>query len=68
MDDVGKVLVMCSVDVYCVFNIGGESFGIVLVEVMVVGIVVVVSDFDVFWCVLCDGEVGYLVLVDLLDL
>ena len=39
---------MRSADVYCAPNIGGESFGIVLVEAMAAGTAVVASDLDAF--------------------
>ena len=54
---------MRSADVYCAPNIGGESFGIVLVEAMAAGTPVVASDLDAFRRVLRDGEVGRLVPV-----
>jgi len=37
-----------SVDVYCAPNLGGESFGIVLLEAMAAGTAVVASDLDAF--------------------
>ncbi|MDT5350875.1 MAG: phosphatidyl-myo-inositol alpha-mannosyltransferase, partial [Mycobacterium sp.] len=43
--------------------IGGESFGIVLVEAMAAGTPVVASDLDAFRRVLRQGEVGRLVPV-----
>ncbi len=63
VDDAGKASAMRSADVYCAPNIGGESFGIVLVEAMAAGTAVVASDLDAFRRVLCDGEVGSLVPV-----
>lgn len=45
--------------VYCAPNIGGESFGIVLVEAMAAGCAVVASDLDAFAAVV--GEAGMLV-------
>lgn len=54
---------MRSADVYCAPNIGGESFGIVLVEAMAAGTPVVASDLDAFRRVLRDGEAGRLVPV-----
>jgi phosphatidylinositol alpha-mannosyltransferase len=63
VDDAGKASAMRSADVYCAPNIGGESFGIVLVEAMAAGTPVVASDLDAFRRVLSDGEVGSLVPV-----
>jgi phosphatidyl-myo-inositol alpha-mannosyltransferase len=63
VDDAAKASAMRSADVYCAPNIGGESFGIVLVEAMAAGTPVVASDLDAFRRVLRDGEVGTLVPV-----
>jgi phosphatidylinositol alpha-mannosyltransferase len=63
VDDAGKASAMRSADVYCAPNIGGESFGIVLVEAMAAGTPVVASDLDAFRGVLSGGEVGSLVPV-----
>ena len=52
-----------SADVYCAPNLGGESFGIVLVEAMAAGTPVVASDLDAFRRVLADGAAGRLVPV-----
>jgi phosphatidylinositol alpha-mannosyltransferase len=60
VDDAGKASAMRSADVYCAPNMGGESFGIVLVEAMAAGAPVVASDLDAFRRVLRDGEVGSL--------
>jgi phosphatidylinositol alpha-mannosyltransferase len=49
-----------SVDVYCAPNLGGESFGIVLLEAMAAGAAVVASDLDAFRRVLDDGRSGAL--------
>jgi phosphatidylinositol alpha-mannosyltransferase len=64
VDDVQKASAMRSADVYCAPHIGGESFGIVLVEAMAAGTAVVASDLDAFRRVLVDGEAGRLVPVD----
>ncbi|WAC89654.1 glycosyltransferase family 4 protein [Mycobacterium sp. Aquia_213] len=63
VDDAGKASAMRSADVYCAPNIGGESFGIVLVEAMAAGTPVVASDLDAFRRVLRDGDAGRLVPV-----
>lgn len=49
---------------YCAPHLGGESFGIVLVEAMAAGTAVVASDLDAFRRVLADGDAGRLVPVD----
>ena len=64
VDDAEKASAMRSADVYCAPNIGGESFGIVLVEAMAAGTAVVASDLDAFRRVLVDGKAGRLVPVD----
>ncbi|WP_084622485.1 glycosyltransferase family 4 protein [Demequina oxidasica] len=43
-----KEVFMSSVDIYCAPNLGGESFGIVLVEAMAAGAAVVASDLTAF--------------------
>jgi phosphatidyl-myo-inositol alpha-mannosyltransferase len=68
VDDDVKASAMRSADVYCAPNLGGESFGIVLVEAMAAGTPVVASDLDAFRRVLRDGEVGRLVPIDPPDL
>ncbi|MCT7659609.1 glycosyltransferase family 4 protein [Mycobacterium deserti] len=64
VDDAQKASAMRSADVYCAPNLGGESFGIVLVEAMAAGTAVVASDLDAFRRVLADGTAGRLVPVD----
>jgi len=54
---------MRSADVYCAPNLGGESFGIVLVEAMAAGTPVVASELDAFSRVLDGGQAGRLVPV-----
>ncbi|NNH71482.1 glycosyltransferase family 4 protein [Nocardia uniformis] len=61
--DEEKASAMRSADVYCAPNIGGESFGIVLVEAMAAETAVVASDLDAFRRVLRDGTAGMLVPV-----
>lgn len=60
VDDATKASAMRSADVYCAPNIGGESFGIVLVEAMAAGTAVVASSLDAFRRVLLDGTAGRL--------
>jgi phosphatidylinositol alpha-mannosyltransferase len=64
VDDAEKASAMRSADVYCAPHIGGESFGIVLVEAMAAGTPVVASELDAFRRVLLDGAAGRLVPVD----
>lgn len=49
-----------SVDVYAAPNLGGESFGIVLLEAMAAGTPIVASDLAAFRPVLADGRAGRL--------
>ncbi|MFD4292300.1 glycosyltransferase family 4 protein [Rhodococcus sp. NPDC058505] len=58
--DEEKASALRSVDVYCAPNLGGESFGIVLVEAMAAGVPVVASELDAFRRVLRDGTAGLL--------
>jgi phosphatidylinositol alpha-mannosyltransferase len=59
-DDVTKARAMRSADVYCAPNTGGESFGMILTEVMAAGTPIVASDIDAFRRVLDDGKAGVL--------
>ncbi|QNG18965.1 glycosyltransferase family 4 protein [Rhodococcus triatomae] len=61
VDDKEKASALRSADVYCAPNLGGESFGIVLVEAMSAGTAVVASELDAFRRVLQDGRAGILV-------
>lgn len=63
VSDQEKASALRSVDVYCAPNLGGESFGIVLVEAMAAGTAVVASELDAFRRVLRDGQAGVLVPV-----
>ncbi len=53
-----KAALLRTVDVYVAPNLGGESFGVVLVEAMSAGAPVVASDLDAFTGVLDGGRVG----------
>jgi phosphatidyl-myo-inositol alpha-mannosyltransferase len=55
-----KARMLRSVDVYCAPNLGGESFGIILLEAMAAGAPIVASDLDAFRRVLDDGRAGVL--------
>ena len=63
VDDAGKASALRSAERMCA-HLGGESFGIVLVEAMAAGTPVVASDLDAFRQVLHGGEAGRLVKVD----
>ncbi|MEN3356514.1 MAG: phosphatidyl-myo-inositol alpha-mannosyltransferase [Mycobacteriales bacterium] len=56
-----KARMLRSVDLYCAPNLGGESFGIILLEAMAAGTPIVASDLDAFRRVLADGRAGVLV-------
>jgi phosphatidyl-myo-inositol alpha-mannosyltransferase len=58
VDEQDKMRLLHSADVYVAPNLGGESFGIVLVEAMAAGAPVLASDLDAFREVLDDGRVG----------
>lgn len=60
VSDDDKAALLRSVDAYVAPHTGGESFGIVLVEAMSAGAVVLASDLDAFGRVLADGELGVL--------
>jgi phosphatidyl-myo-inositol alpha-mannosyltransferase len=53
-----KARLLRSADVYVAPNLGGESFGIILVEAMAAGAPVLASGLDAFREVLDDGRVG----------
>ena len=55
-----KARLLRTVDVYVAPNLGGESFGIILVEAMSAGAPVLATDLDAFRRVLDDGRVGAL--------
>ncbi|MBD8505330.1 glycosyltransferase family 4 protein [Hoyosella sp. G463] len=64
VSDEEKASALRSADVYCAPNLGGESFGIVLVEAMAAGTPVVASELDAFRRVLRDGRAGCLTKLD----
>lgn len=49
-----------SADIFVAPNLGGESFGIILIEAMAAGAPVLASDLDAFATVLQQGEAGWL--------
>jgi phosphatidyl-myo-inositol alpha-mannosyltransferase len=55
-----KARMLRSVDVYCAPNLGGESFGIILLEAMAARTPIVASELDAFRRVLDDGRAGVL--------
>ncbi|MEV6137423.1 glycosyltransferase family 4 protein [Nocardia sp. NPDC051990] len=63
VSDAEKASAMRSADVYVAPNLGGESFGIILIEAMAAGTAVVASELDAFRRVLRDGTAGTLVPV-----
>lgn len=58
-----KARALASVDVFAAPNIGGESFGIVLLEAMAAGAPIVASNLDAFTRVLDGGALGALATV-----
>ncbi|MPV37744.1 glycosyltransferase family 4 protein [Georgenia subflava] len=60
ISDAEKASLFASVDVYVAPQTGGESFGIVLVEAMSGGALVVAADIPAFQAVLDDGALGRL--------
>jgi phosphatidylinositol alpha-mannosyltransferase len=58
VSETDKARLLRSADVYVAPNLGGESFGIVIVEAMAAGVPVLASDLDAFREVLDDGRVG----------
>ena len=55
VDEPTKAAALRSMDVYCAPNLGGESFGMVLLEAMAAGAPVVASDMEAFRAVVGDG-------------
>ncbi len=60
VSDAEKAALLSSVDIYLAPHLGGESFGIVLVEAMASGAPVVASDLSAFERVLDGGRTGIL--------
>ncbi len=60
LTDVDRARLLSSAHVYVAPQIGGESFGMVLVEAMAAGVPVVASDLPAFRSVLGDGAHGVL--------
>jgi phosphatidyl-myo-inositol alpha-mannosyltransferase len=60
VSDADKASLLRSVDAYVAPHLGGESFGIVLVEAMAAGAPVVASDLPAFAAVLDGGRTGLL--------
>jgi phosphatidylinositol alpha-mannosyltransferase len=61
VDEATKAALLLGASVFVAPNLGGESFGIVLLEAMAAGAPVVASDLDAFRAVLADGTAGHLV-------
>jgi phosphatidylinositol alpha-mannosyltransferase len=60
LSDVDRARLLSSATVYVAPQVGGESFGIVLVEAMAAGAPVAASALPAFRSVLADGELGVL--------
>jgi phosphatidylinositol alpha-mannosyltransferase len=59
-DDADKAAALKTADVYVAPNLGGESFGIILVEAMAAGAAVLASNIPAFRKVLGEGRFGEL--------
>jgi phosphatidyl-myo-inositol alpha-mannosyltransferase len=60
VSEADKARMLRSVDVYCAPNLGGESFGIILLEAMAAHAPILASDLEPFRRVLDDGRAGTL--------
>lgn len=60
VSDEQKARLLASSHIYCAPNLGGESFGIVLLEAMAAGATLVASDLDAFTRVTDNGRVAQL--------
>ncbi|SEG73342.1 Phosphatidylinositol alpha-mannosyltransferase [Actinacidiphila yanglinensis] len=58
VSDEDKARLLRSVDLYVAPNLGGESFGVILVEAMSAGATVLATDLDAFAQVLDQGDAG----------
>lgn len=58
IDEAAKPGAYASADVFVAPNLGGESFGIVLLEAMAAGVPVLASDLEAFTAVLDGGRAG----------
>jgi phosphatidyl-myo-inositol alpha-mannosyltransferase len=67
IDEADKAQLLRSIDLYVAPNLGGESFGIILVEAMASGAPVLASDLEAFRAVLDDGRAGELFRVGDVD-
>lgn len=61
VSDDAKVRLLRNADVYVAPHLGGESFGIVLIEAMAAGTAVIAADLPAFRRVLMEGDAGVLV-------
>lgn len=58
VDDAQRSRLLAAADVFVAPNLGGESFGIILIEAMAAGVPVVASDLPAFRAVCADGRLG----------
>jgi phosphatidylinositol alpha-mannosyltransferase len=59
VDDETRADLLASADAFVAPNLGGESFGIILIEAMAAGTAVVASDIPAFQAVLDQGRLGW---------
>ncbi|HEX3814545.1 MAG TPA: glycosyltransferase family 4 protein [Mycobacteriales bacterium] len=60
VSETDKARMLASLDVYCAPNLGGESFGVILLEAMATGTAIAASDLEPFRRVLDGGRAGRL--------
>jgi phosphatidylinositol alpha-mannosyltransferase len=60
VSEIDKARMLASLDVYCAPNLGGESFGVILLEAMATGTAIAASDLEPFRRVLDGGRAGAL--------